>query len=138
VPKQNTLPINIGSQTQKVTIKLRHEVNVFSSDRKVSTTNFNSLVTSFFHLAEARMSDTQKTVLKLSHQILKFNDLTVTALADLVSRRFSVPYSTVKWNLRSLKEMGLLTSGSSHCKGGRVSLTRAAQMLADYFNKVEQ
>jgi len=108
---------------------------VFSSDRKVSTTSFNSLVASFFQLADARMSDTQKTVLKLSHQVLKFNDLTVTALADLVSRRSNVPYSTAKWNLRSLKEMGLLTGGNSHRKGEHASLTREAQMLADYFDK---
>ena len=106
---------------------------MFSSDRKVSTTSFNRLVASFFQLAEARMSDTQKTVLKLSHQVLKFNDLTVTALADLVSRRSNVPYSTAKWNLRSLREMGLLTCGNSHCKGGNASLTREARMLADYF-----
>jgi DNA-binding transcriptional ArsR family regulator len=108
---------------------------VFSSDRKVSTTSFNRLVASFFQLANARMSDTQKTVLKLSRQLLKFNSLTVTALADLVSRRSNVPYSTVKWNLRSLKEMGLLTGGDMNCKGERASLTREAQMLADYFEK---
>ena len=111
---------------------------MFSSDRKVSTTSFNSLVASFCKLANARMSDTQKTVLKLSHQVLKFNDLTVTALADLVSRRSNVPYSTAKWNLRSLREMGLLTSGNSHCKGEHASLTREARMLADYFENQEQ
>ena len=108
---------------------------MFSSDRKVSTTSFNNLVASFFKLAEARMSDTQKTVLKLSHQLLKFNDLTVTALADLVSRRSNVPYSTTKWNLRSLKEMGLLTGGNLHRKGEHASLTREARMLADHFEK---
>ena len=90
---------------------------MFSSDRKVSTTGFNNLLASFFKLAESRMSDTQKHVLRLSHQVLKFNDLTVTALADLVSRRSNVPYSTTKWNLRSLKEMGLLTGGNLHRKG---------------------
>jgi hypothetical protein len=81
------------------------------------------------------MSDTQKTVLKLSHQLLKFNNLTVTALADLVSRKSDVPYSTVKWNLRSLREMGLLTGGNSRCKGEHASLTHEARMLADYFEK---
>lgn len=108
---------------------------MFSSGHKVSTTSFNNLMASFFQLADARMSDTQKTVLKMSHQVLKFNDLTVTALADLVSCRSNVPYSTVKWNLRSLKEMGLLTGGNSHCKGGHASLTREARMLVDHFDK---
>ena len=108
---------------------------MFSSDRKVSTTSYYSLMASFFRLADARMSDTQKTVLKMSHSLLKFNDLSVTALADLVSRRSCVPYSTVKWNMRSLKEMGLLTGGDMNCKGERARLTREAQLLADYFEK---
>jgi DNA-binding transcriptional ArsR family regulator len=104
---------------------------VFSSDRKVST-NFNSLVASFFRLAESRLSTTQKTVLMRSYMALRFHDLTVTALADQVSRSSKVPYSTVKWNLRSLKEMGLLTGGDLSSKGELAQLTPEAQMLADY------
>lgn len=116
----------------KVTTKFTHEVNVFSSDRKVST-SFRSLVASFFRLAETRLTVTQKTVLKESHRLLKFHDLTVTALADQVSRSSLVPYSTVKWNLRSLKEMGLLSGGDMSSKGESAQLTPEAQMLADYF-----
>jgi DNA-binding transcriptional ArsR family regulator len=134
VLKQHTLPINIGSQTRKVTAKLG-QVNVFSSDRKVSSTNFSSLVATFLQLANTRLSDTQKTVLILAHKLLKHNELTVTALADQVSRRSAVPYSTVKWNLRSLKEMGLLKGGDVCCKGEKANLTCEAQMLADFFEK---
>ena len=104
---------------------------MFSSDRKVYTT-FSNLVASFFRLAESRLSSTQKTVLTQSHKLLKFHNLTVTALADLVSRSSSVPYSTVKWNLHSLKEMGLLTGGDMSSKGERAELTPEAQLLADY------
>ena len=107
---------------------------MFSSDRKVST-SFRSLVASFFRLANSRLSDTQKTVLTESHRLLKFHDLTVTALADLVSRYSSVPYSTVKWNLRSLKDMGLLTGGDMSSKGEPAQLTPEAQMLADHLMK---
>ena len=117
---------------QQVTAKLSHEVNVFLSDRKVSTTAFQSLATSFFRLAEARLSDTQKQVLCMSHELLKYHELTLTALADQVSRRSTVPYSTVKWNLRSLKDMGLLTGGNLSSKGQIACLTKEAQMLADY------
>ncbi|MBN2228773.1 MAG: hypothetical protein JW779_04195 [Candidatus Thorarchaeota archaeon] len=81
------------------------------------------------------MSDTQKTVLRTSRQLLKFRDISLTSLADLVSRRSEVPYSTVKWNLRSLKEMGLLTGGDMSCKGEHARLTHAAQMLADHLEK---
>jgi DNA-binding transcriptional ArsR family regulator len=108
---------------------------VFSCDRKVSTTNYSSLVAALLQLANARLSGTQKTVLMMAHRLLKDNDLTVTALADHVSRRSAVPYSTVKWNLRSLKEMGLLKGGNMCCKGENASLTFEAQILADFFEK---
>ncbi len=117
-----------------MTAKLR-QVNVFSSDRKVSSTNYSSLVATLLRLANARLSDTQKTVLMMAHRLLKHDDLTVTALADQVSRRSAVPYSTVKWNLRSLKEMGLLKGGDMCCKGENARLTYEAQMLADYFER---
>jgi hypothetical protein len=117
---------------QQVTAKLSHEVNVFLGDRKVSTTDFQSLAASFFRLAEARLSDTQKQVLRMSHELLKHRQMTLTALADLVSRRSNVAYSTVKWNLRSLKNMGLLNGGNLSSKGQLACLTTEAQMLADY------
>jgi predicted transcriptional regulator len=105
---------------------------VFLRDRKVSTTNFQSLAASFFRLADARLSDTQKQVLRMSHELLKHHKLTLTALADQVSRRSSFAYSTVKWNLRSLKNMGLLTGGNLNSKGQLACLTTEAQILADY------
>ena len=117
---------------QQVTAKLSHEVNVFLGDRKVSTTTFQSLAASFFRLADTRLSDTQKQVLRMSHELLKHHEMTLTALADQVSRRSTVPYSTTKWNLRSLKNMGLLTGGNLSNKGQLACLSSEAQMLADY------
>lgn len=108
---------------------------MFSSDYEVTVTGFESLMASFFKLADVRLSSTQKQVLSLSNNLLRVREVSMTALADLVSRRSNVPYSTVKWNLRSLKEMGLLTGGDSASKGKPAQLTEEAQMLADYFEK---
>ena len=105
---------------------------MFLGDRKVSTTTFQSLAASFFRLADTRLSDTQKQVLRMSHELLKHHEMTLTALADQVSRRSTVPYSTVKWNVRSLKNMGLLTGGNLSNKGQLACLSSEAQMLADY------
>ena len=105
---------------------------MFLADRKVSTTAFQSLAASFFRLAEARLSDTQKHVLCMSRRLLKYHELTLTALADQVSCLTNIAYSTVKWNLRSLRNMGLLTGGNLSSKGQIACLTEEAQMLADY------
>lgn len=104
------------------------------SEREVST-NFHSLLASFLQLAEARLSDTQKLVLRTSRDLLRFNEFSLTGLADVVSRRSGVPYSTVKWNLRSLKDMGLLTGGDLNNKGQFASLTDEARMLVEYLER---
>ena len=124
--------------------KSTYEVDVFSSadDARVTSTepsekpSFESLAATFFRLAQARLSDTQKTVLKTSAELLRFHDLTVTALADRVSRRSGVPYSTVKWNLRSLIDLGLLVGGDMASRGVQADLTATAKMLAEYLEKL--
>jgi len=132
-------PIDVGSQRQKVNPKFTYKVNVFSSAHQAQQSHvpfakpsFDSLAASFFSLADLRMSENQKLVLRVSAQLLKHSDLTVTALADLVSRSTTVPYSTAKWNLRSLMNMGLLTGGDMENKGQPARLTSAAVMLADF------
>ncbi|MFW9913373.1 MAG: hypothetical protein ACFFEU_12930 [Candidatus Thorarchaeota archaeon] len=81
------------------------------------------------------MSETQKYVLRVSAQLLRHNDLTVTALADMVSRRTSVAYSTVKWNLRSLMDLGLLSGGDLENRGQLAKLTATAVMLANFLEE---
>ncbi|MHA2117013.1 MAG: hypothetical protein ACXABM_16065 [Candidatus Thorarchaeota archaeon] len=81
------------------------------------------------------MSDTQKLVLRKSRDLLRFHELSLTALADKVSRRSDVPYSTVKWNLRSLKDMGLLMGGDLNNKGQFASLSDEARLLVDYLER---
>ncbi len=108
---------------------------MFSSDCKVSESGFCSLAAAFCTLADARLTDTQKQVLVVSYRLLEFRELSMTALADLVSRNSSVPYSTVKWNLRSLREMSLMSGGDLTSKGEPAKLTEEARMLAAYFEK---
>lgn len=123
--------------------KFAEEVNGFSSANQAcqeehqpfAKPSFESLASSFLTLAEKRLSDTQKFVLRVSAQLLRHYDLTVTALADLVSRRTSVPYSTVKWNLRSLMDLGLLYGGDIDTRGQLAELTAAAVMLANFLDE---
>ena len=137
------MPIDVGSYRLEVSAKFAKEVNVFSSayqayqetHKPFAKPSFESLASSFLSLADMRMSETQKFVLRVSAQLLRHNDLTVTALADLVSRRTSVAYSTVKWNLRSLMDMGLLSGGDSENRGQLAKLTATAVMLANFLEE---
>jgi DNA-binding transcriptional ArsR family regulator len=55
-----------------------------------------------------------------------------TALIDLYSAELGIPKSTVRWNLRGLREAGLILAGDRENKGVPVALTEMGQTLADY------
>ncbi|MFW9847844.1 MAG: hypothetical protein ACFFF4_01825 [Candidatus Thorarchaeota archaeon] len=99
--------------------------------------SFESLQSAFLKLAETRLSPTQKTVLKSSVHYLQYRDLTLTALADLVSRKTSVPYSTVKWNLRTLVDLGFLYGGNAINRGESAKFTQEAVMVVRHLSEIE-
>jgi hypothetical protein len=125
--------------------KSADEVDSFSGGREspesetkpTEKPSFESLASAFLRLADVRMSETQKAVLRMTAWLLRFYNLTVTGLADQVSRRSSLPYSTVKWNLRALMYMGLLVGGDVATRGLQASLTSTGIMLADYLGQKE-
>jgi len=55
-----------------------------------------------------------------------------TALIDRYSEERGIPRSTVRWNLRGLREAGLIVAGDRENKGIPVSLTSSGQLLAEY------
>ena len=55
-----------------------------------------------------------------------------TVLIDLYSVELRMPKSTVRWNLRGLREAGLIVAGDKENKGIPVTLTEMGQILADY------
>ncbi len=126
-----------------MSVKLAHEVNAFSSGQKACETfhepadnpSFDSLAVAYFALADERLSSTQKTFLRMSAAMLRFHELTLTALADQLSRSSSVPYSTVKWNLRLLVRIGLLDGGDNNSRGKQACLTQTAKMLVRYLEQ---
>jgi hypothetical protein len=140
------LPIDVGLLRQVVGVKSAREVDVFSGGNEppeleakpTEKPSFESLASAFLRLADVKMSSTQKIVLRMTAWLLRFHNLTVTGLADQVSRRSSLPYSTVKWNLRVLMDMGLLVGGDVAKRGLHASLTATGIMLVDHLEQREE
>jgi DNA-binding MarR family transcriptional regulator len=55
-----------------------------------------------------------------------------TVLIDRYSEERRMPKSTVRWNLRGLREAGLIVAGDKENKGVIVALTEMGQILADF------
>ena len=58
-------------------------------------------------------------------------DVTLTSLARELSEKLRLPESTVKWNLRLLRDAGLIQAGSFREKNVPVRLSRAGLVLAE-------
>ncbi len=99
--------------------------------------SFRTLASVFLKLAESKMNSTQKSVLAHSVNILRYREVSLTTLADMVSRKSGVAYSTVKWNLRSLVSMGFLIGGDVNNRGEPARYTEEALMLVEYLESIE-
>jgi DNA-binding MarR family transcriptional regulator len=55
-----------------------------------------------------------------------------TALIERLSGDLDIPKSTVRWNLRGLREAGLIRAGDRENKGIPVVLTEMGQLMAEY------
>ena len=127
------MPIDVGSNVQ-VSTKLPKQVIVFSNWSKTcSMCEHTPSGSSFRSLASVFL---KKSVLVYSVNTLKHHEVSLTSLADLVSRKSGVAYSTVKWNLRSLVEMGFLIGGDINNRGEPAQFTEVALMLVRYLETI--
>ncbi|UCH56596.1 MAG: hypothetical protein JSV18_04330 [Candidatus Bathyarchaeota archaeon] len=61
-----------------------------------------------------------------------------TVLIDRLSMDMGVPKSTTRWNLRGLREAGLIKAGDKDNKGIPVRLTERGRFLAGYLDSLTQ
>jgi len=81
--------------------------------------------------ASTRLTEKQRQM--LSWLGSRYHDeLVYTVLIDRLSWELGMPRSTARWNLRGLREAGLIDAGNRENKGIPVSLTSSGQLLAEY------
>jgi len=85
----------------------------------------------FIKFALIKLTRRQKQILVEAY----FNaddSITLTALAKKIALKTGIPESTVKWNLRLLRDLGLLSGGSIDRKNVPFKLSKAGQTLIEY------
>ncbi len=60
-----------------------------------------------------------------------------TVLIERLSKKMDIPKSTVRWNLRGLREAGLILAGDRNNKGINVELTSMGRLMAEYLHSIE-
>ncbi len=78
-----------------------------------------------------RLTEKQRAILRWLGE--KYDaEMVYTVLIERLSFELGVPKSTVRWNLRGLREAGLIMAGDRENKGISVGLSEMGRVLADY------
>jgi DNA-binding MarR family transcriptional regulator len=91
----------------------------------------NSIEQLFILATTAKLTKKQRMILRWL--VERYNQKTVyTVLIQELSKELEIPRSTVRWNLRGLRDAELIQAGDKDNKGIPVSLTLIGKIMADY------
>ena len=91
---------------------------------------FNAMERALAAAASTRFTEKQRVLLRWL--AAEYGGGSVyTALIDRMSEDLGIPRSTVRWNLRGLRETGLIRAGDRENKGIPVGLTEAGRLMAE-------
>jgi len=129
---------------------IKREVTEFGQNN--SKTNYNKILKRFDQLeqsiiihsrklskleqaliasANTKLTKKQRTILKWL--TLQYEGSEVyTNLINKISNELDIPESTVRWNMRGLREAELIEAGTKENKGIPVSLTTMGKIMASY------
>ena len=100
-------------------------------DLEVSLKNQHKELTAMERILETsqerRLTDKQRIMIKIVAE-LEGNAL-YTKLIERISAELSIPKSTVRWNLKGLRDAGFIAAGDRNNKGIPVRLTEMGQIL---------
>jgi predicted transcriptional regulator len=91
----------------------------------------NSIEHFFILATTAKLTKKQRMILRWL--VENYNQKTVyTVLIQEISKELEIPRSTVRWNLRGLRDAELIQAGDKDNKGIPVCLTPIGKIMADY------
>ncbi|MBC8463150.1 hypothetical protein H8D76_02210, partial [Candidatus Bathyarchaeota archaeon] len=108
---------DFGQETNRITInKLIKRVDALEQSVYAHSRQLNQLEQALMTAASTRLTGKQRTILNwltMNH----IEDIVYTNLIKQLSGELSIPESTVRWNLRGLREADLINAGTKENKG---------------------
>lgn len=84
-----------------------------------------------FTATSTKLTEKQRTILQwLTHNYRE--KAVYTVLIQRLSEELGIPESTVRWNLKGLRDAYLINAGTKENKGVPVSLTEMGRVMASY------
>lgn len=121
-----------GQETNQIAInRLIKRVDALEQCIHAHSRQLDQLEQALMTAASTKLTGKQRTIL---HWLTanRVDDTVYTNLIKQLSGELSIPESTVRWNLRGLREAELINAGTKENKGVPVSLTTMGRIMASY------
>lgn len=97
----------------------------------VHSRQLNQLEQALITAASTKLTEKQRTILRWL--LLQYEGSEVyTNIINTLSHELGIPESTVRWNMRGLREADLIKAGTKENKGVSVTLTSMGRIMANY------
>ena len=129
--------IEFGQTTQNTLAYHRLIKQVDSLEQSIyrHSRQLNQLDQALMTAASTKLTEKQRTILQWLTTRYE-EDEVYTNLIKQLSEELEIPESTVRWNLRGLREAELINAGTKDNKGIPVSLTMMGKIMANYTHSI--
>jgi DNA-binding MarR family transcriptional regulator len=111
--------------------RLLKRVDSLEQSIYIHSRQLNQLDQVIITAASTKLTEKQRVI--LHWLITRYEDNEVyTNLIKQLSEELEIPESTVRWNLKGLREAELINAGTKDNKGVPVSLTKIGKIMANY------
>ena len=133
--KREVTEFGQNNQTVKYN-KLLKRVDALEQQIYSHFKNLNHLEAALATAAHTKLTEKQRTILRW---LIEFEgDEVYTNLITRLSEELDIPRSTVRWNMKGLREKELIVAGTKKNKGVPVSVTALGRTMAYYSLDVNQ
>jgi DNA-binding MarR family transcriptional regulator len=107
--------------------RLVKNVDSLEESLKEHYREFNALEAALETSSSRRLTEKQRIMLRIVAEVQ--GETLYTTLIDRVSDELDIPRSTVRWNLKGLRDSGLIAAGDRDNKGVPVRLTETGRVM---------
>ena len=109
--------------------RLVKNVDSLEESLKEHYRELNFLESALESVSSHRLTEKQKIMLQIISEVQ--GETLYTTLIERVSNDLKIPKSTVRWNLKGLRDTGLIAAGNRDNKGVPVKLTETGRIMVD-------
>lgn len=111
--------------------RLLKDIDAMEASLRLHFKELTTMEEALVSASSQSLTDKQKVMLRwLTHNC--DGETVYTVLIERLSEDLRIPKSTVRWNLRGLRDASLIRAGDRENKGVPVRLTEAGRLMASY------